>query len=867
LPGRGVGHKEHICDGVSVDEHIKCEWIEELNKIPGIEMRASCYDDKTEVYTDDGFKLFRDVSTDQHVLTLNPESQSLEWSKIVRIFKYPYKGKLKRFKSKSLDLCVSPDHNMVYTLHWNRNKIHFSTPSKMHKKAMFLNKANWTGESSEKININGNDFNMIAFCQFMGYYLSEGSLKMRNGKKTVTNSELATNYSITIAQSNDTTREEMKKNLLGLGVKIREGYKAIYISDKRLGKYLSQFGKSFEKFIPLEIKKLDQKYIKVFLDAYCVGDGHISLSHTWKGSRFSERRVFTTSSKRMADDIGELLIKIGRWPHYYLKETKGKSHKFGNGVYKINHNVWTITDCRSKFIWKYDISDEKYVGFIYDLEAAHNHILLVRKNGRVVWSGNCEGHSDERVAYIVFRLRDGVKIHPVDIVAELNKREGLYSKTDVGSEGKSRIVVAGKTYYGKPGWEKWWAGMIEDLKDVMGKVSKDSYLGFERIRELSKDGEFQYLEFDTSELVPFVWIPEFISLAGSVLYEREDGREPNDIDLIVRAEDEGEDKYKVILDSALRLKIDRVLEEQFGNKSKQWVGTTYGPNWRYQPLFDLVLVPHKPTEIREVNESEFRDRYYKDKGADIEKLHLEEFRSTGVDRDIKNPRDRWKQLFADLRYLSLGYARIKEGKGWGEWKLDDVKRYFAKVVDALRSVYFPILPPNEGDEEYDTDYWKLYRISSSLMKTKPPSKETVKLWDRKRSEIIKEELEKRVIPIFDISKSEDEHIVCGVVYEPDEVDTDGHEASAEEIEKAAYDFMENVRKFKIGHRFEFTKQVSILENVIAPVDFLLEGRSVKHFVKRGTWYMVLRINDMNVWKKIKSGEITGLSMAGKAMIS
>ena len=41
LQGRS-DHKQQECDGIEVDEHLKCEWIKELNTIPEIEMRASC---------------------------------------------------------------------------------------------------------------------------------------------------------------------------------------------------------------------------------------------------------------------------------------------------------------------------------------------------------------------------------------------------------------------------------------------------------------------------------------------------------------------------------------------------------------------------------------------------------------------------------------------------------------------------------------------------------------------------------------------------------------------------------------------------------------------------------------------------------
>ena len=34
----------------------------------------------------------------------------------------------------------------------------------------------------------------------------------------------------------------------------------------------------------------------------------------------------------------------------------------------------------------------------------------------------------------------------------------------------------------------------------------------------------------------------------------------------------------------------------------------------------------------------------------MSELHLEQFRKEGIDYDLKNPRTRWRQLIADLRY-------------------------------------------------------------------------------------------------------------------------------------------------------------------------------------------------------------------------
>lgn len=132
-----------------------------------------------------------------------------------------------------------------------------------------------------------------------------------------------------------------------------------------------------------------------------------------------------------------------------------------------------------------------------------------------------------------------------------------------------------------------------------------------------------------------------------------------------------------------------------------------------------------------------------------EKLHPEEFTSEGIDSDMKNIKSRWRECLADLRYLgNSAYPRLKAGKRWGDWSIDLVLRYFAKLVDVLRSVYFPIIPPTmkdlykmytkkNPDEAMKSSYWKCYKESEKYMKSKPPSSiEEAREWDEKRKEKI-----------------------------------------------------------------------------------------------------------------------------------
>jgi len=121
------------------------------------------------------------------------------------------------------------------------------------------------------------------------------------------------------------------------------------------------------------------------------------------------------------------------------------------------------------------------------------------------------------------------------------------------------------------------------------------------------------------------------------------------------------------------------------------------------------------------------------------------------------------------------------------------------------------------------------------------------------------EVEKQEMDVSIISKSDDddERIVFGIVYEPDVEDTQGDQATAEEIRKAAYSFMENGQIYKVMHK-GIAVEICVLETYLAPVEFQIGGE----MIKKGTWVLGSRIPKGELWADIKSGDYTGYSMGG-----
>ena len=359
--------------------------ISRTGKIPPA--HPNCYLEGTELLTNDGWMEFKDLMGNEEILSFNPENEELEWLPYINYFKYKYTGETFNLFNKWFSLAITPNHNMVYGMRNHKDRKHITwniKPLDVVKDFYDFyipRTGKWNGFPHTDVLIDDLLFNAKDFCNFMGYYLSEGSTTKRSDNS----------YQISIHQ-NQPNKDKIYDDIKDIPVKVNNKSKnKIYINNTKLGKYLLQFGKSHEKYVPEIIKDMTADLIEVFLNAYCLGDGSIKTTY-WKEKDFkSNDKIFFTSSKRMADDIGELIIKTGGYPSYKLTKNKGKKQQFSNGLYTIKTDIWRIRWNHSKKACKkhMNIQTTNYDGMVYDIELPRNHAFFVRYNGKVCVSGNC----------------------------------------------------------------------------------------------------------------------------------------------------------------------------------------------------------------------------------------------------------------------------------------------------------------------------------------------------------------------------------------------------------------------------------------------------------------------------------------------
>lgn len=112
-----------------------------------------------------------------------------------------------------------------------------------------------------------------------------------------------------------------------------------------------------------------------------------------------------------------------------------------------------------------------------------------------------------------------------------------------------------------------------------------------------------------------------------------------------------------------------------------------------------------------------------------------------------------------------------------------------------------------------------------------------------------------------IKKTDNEKgIVYGIVYSPNEVDTDGEFTDANEIVKAAYGFMKakNTTNVDKQHSFENEKAFVAESWIVKKNDSIFPDE------KEGSWAVAIKLEDDELKKAVKDGEIAGISMAGTA---
>ncbi len=383
---------ERICRTVG-----KILWALEVVNPPKGE--APCFDEKTFVFTNEGWKLFKDLRGDELILTRLPNGET-EWSPILAMQKYFYSGEMYHLQGRRIDLLITPDHNLYLSVNNCRKNCKFCIHKKYCNNGFIFKKVSeikttkyhiptsfkWNGEKKEYFEIERIEFELLRkrgrfykyikvrkgnykipmkhWLAFLGLYLSEGCV--------------IGNY-IFISQKHTDEKDKFIREILEKlpysFSKVPQGWR---IKDIALAEYCRKFGKAKEKYIPQEIKNLSSDLLLILFESLIFGDGYEEGNGYYK---------YITKSYQLAQDVQEISFKIG---------FNAGIHRKKNGIYDVYIGYKKETIRLDHKFFKNNIKKVFYKGYVYDL-TVKNHTLWVKRNDKCVWSGNC-------LAYLFIRF-------------------------------------------------------------------------------------------------------------------------------------------------------------------------------------------------------------------------------------------------------------------------------------------------------------------------------------------------------------------------------------------------------------------------------------------------------------------------------
>jgi len=344
----------------------------------------NCYSKDTEVLTENGWKTFDNVNLDEKVAVVNPINRKLEFEEPLKKYWMRYEGEMCRFKNRNIDLLVTPNHRMLVQQR-KRNKRKYIVEAKRYRGENYIyQSAVWKGKNPDFFILPGYDygfnrkFNKLKikfkdWIKFLGIYLSEGYVSKQKSAKRVC-----------ICQKKKSKNFYKMKEIISrlpFNFSYKEHSNIFRIDSTQLATYLEKFGTSQKKYIPNYIKNAEIDIILDFLEAFNLGDGDIH----------QRKMRFCSSSKRLIDDIQEMIIKLDHSGIITIdKRTTmiiplNKKKYRASPVYSIEMKKRNKTSIR-----KYNLETIDYNDLIGCVTVSTGYIMI-RRNNRVAICGNTGG--------------------------------------------------------------------------------------------------------------------------------------------------------------------------------------------------------------------------------------------------------------------------------------------------------------------------------------------------------------------------------------------------------------------------------------------------------------------------------------------
>ena len=367
-----------------------------------------CYSNDTEVLTKRGWLRFSETTMDDEFATRNIETKAFEWQKPTDTFRKRYTGDMVHFRGKSLDLLVTPHHRMLVTSMPESYRVLKGIPRRQGNAGECVISADalatfgcsaqaipqtsmWKGkEIKQKVfgeagykNTKPVEMTGDQYCAFMGMYLADGS---------------ATDDHILIYKTPEKDNrgtyqlwQNLLRDIFGPDLKF-EQERSFDIGRRPLAQFCKQFGRSWEKYIPDDIREATPRQLAIFWKYYYMGDGAAAGDESFDTPGPSQQ--CSTKSRKLADQLCEILQKMGfavtTWnspPGSAVLVDK----ETGEERILPSREGWTITKSFRKQTSGWHAEFVPYDDDVCCVSVP-NTFLYVRRNGKCAWSGNTDGN-------------------------------------------------------------------------------------------------------------------------------------------------------------------------------------------------------------------------------------------------------------------------------------------------------------------------------------------------------------------------------------------------------------------------------------------------------------------------------------------
>jgi hypothetical protein len=348
-----------------------------------LEHTSECFDDQTEVLTDSGWKLWKDVTMADRLATSDTRGQSLFFEQPLHLVQYHYMGELCAFSGKYVDYVVTPNHNLwcrVY--HGSGRTFLLRQAGEMQGREFTVKQFCFDVEShgAGPFRLGDRSLDWDDMCELMGWWVTEGCVN--------TNGDAAVIYQSSTA--NPERLQAIKDLVDRLGFSWSP-YKSdgveggVLIKDKDLATYLSHYGSTCEhKRVPREVITGPLSGVIRCIESMLEGDGSYQKTQTGPSVHL------VSTSKGLVDDFQEMAIRAG-WGSV-VREDSREWKKYRENPHYLTAWSASFTKTRANSLVDGKRNPEgfsmiPYDGMVYCAEM-RTGLLYVRRNGKPMLSGN-----------------------------------------------------------------------------------------------------------------------------------------------------------------------------------------------------------------------------------------------------------------------------------------------------------------------------------------------------------------------------------------------------------------------------------------------------------------------------------------------